>query len=230
MLMRRVPLLIAALLAGALSGTAPAQDALSVEPSGAVRFPLQVRSLAERRFGGVTRQRLDFSCGSAAVATLLHLQFGTGLDESQPFAAMWADGDQARIRQLGFSLLDMKRFLVGRGLAADGYRVTLDQIAGAGRPGIALINFRGYRHFVVVERVDRDAVLLGDPALGLRWERRARFEQQWNGIFFVINQPVSSGGRQALADDAALAPRFPAAGGPLDAATLRLVRPVQGGL
>ena len=50
------------------------------------------------------------------------------------------------------------------------------------------------------------------------------------GIFFVINQPVSAGGRQALADDAALAPRFPAAGGPLDAATLRLVRPVQGGL
>ncbi|MGI4879290.1 MAG: C39 family peptidase, partial [Janthinobacterium lividum] len=94
---------------------------------------------------------------------------------------------RAAIRRVGFSLLDMKRYLATRKLTADGFKVSLDDIAKAGVPGIALITVGGYRHFVVIKGVQQDRVLLGDPALGLRTVRRSEFLKMWNGIYFIIN-------------------------------------------
>src|SRR5690606_40798166 len=54
---------------------------------------------------------LDFSCGSAATATLLTYQYGHPVTELEVFRQMYAQGDQARIRKEGFSLLDMRRYL-----------------------------------------------------------------------------------------------------------------------
>lgn len=147
---------------------------------------LRVLSMQELKFAGVVRQRFDFSCGSAALATLLRL-YGIGGSEADSFRGMWADGDRAQIRKLGFSLLDMKRYLAGRGLVANGYKVSLDAIAEAELPGIALITTRGYRHFVVLMGVDDDEVLVADPALGLRVERRDHFAASWNGVYFAID-------------------------------------------
>lgn len=55
----------------------------------------------------------------------------------------------------------------------------LDTLASAGVPAIALINFNGYRHFVVIKGIREDGVLLRDPALGLRTLPRAQFESMW---------------------------------------------------
>ena len=99
---------------------------------------------------------------------------------------MWNDGDREAIKRQGFSLLDMKRYLVAKGMQANGYRVTLDQVRGSQVPGIALIAPDGYRHFVVVKGVEDGFVLVGDPALGLRRMDRDRFEDVWNGVYFVI--------------------------------------------
>jgi predicted double-glycine peptidase len=123
----------------------------------------------------------------------------------------------------------MKRYLAVRGIGADGYRVTLDQVAAAGLPGIALIDFSGYKHFVVVKGLSSDTVLIGDPSLGLRRESRRNFLRQWNGVFFVLN------GRNAIARrhfnqaaDVELAPggRFGPQVEPLDLAGLALTRPL----
>ena len=167
-------------------------------------FPVQ--SILERRFTTVVRQQYDFSCGSAALATLLRFHYNEPFDERVTFAGMWRDGDQAQIRKLGFSFLDMKRFLAANKLAADGFRVSLDEIAKAQLPGIALITVFGYRHFVVVKGVEADSVLLGDPALGLRRVSRGEFTKSWNGILFAINSRPDVGkstynrtGEQALA-------------------------------
>ena len=46
---------------------------------------------------------------------------------------MYQNGDQAKIRKVGFSMLDMKRYAEARGLRAEGYRPTLDEVAPAGR-------------------------------------------------------------------------------------------------
>jgi predicted double-glycine peptidase len=141
-----------------------------------------------RKFNTVVRQQYDFSCGSAALATLLHYHYGLPRSETEVFTGMWREGDQAQIRRVGFSLLDMKRWLASRGIAADGYKVSLAKIAETGIPGIALIAVRNYRHFVVVKGVSHDEVLLGDPSTGVQVMPRARFEQAWNGVYFVLTE------------------------------------------
>ncbi|WP_294395444.1 C39 family peptidase [uncultured Sphingomonas sp.] len=201
----------------------------TLDMSSTMAFALPVTSLIGRRFGTVVRQQYDFSCGSAALATLLRFHYDDPQTEQSVFVGMFRDGDQAQIRRLGFSLLDMKRFLAARGIAADGYRVTVQQIAQARLPGIALIDFNGYKHFVVVKGVDDRTLLLGDPSLGLRREDVATFGRQWNGVFFVINDRGAVGARHFNQPaDVALSPgaRFYREAEPLSLSGLQLTRPL----
>lgn len=182
---------VVALLALCLLGGCAAQvvgDAPFVSQSGpAGDYRLGVKSWEERRFDGVVRQKYDFSCGSAALATLLSYHYDYNVREENAFRGMWTAGDRAQIRQVGFSLLDMKRWLASRGITADGYKVSVEEIAKAGVPGIALIALDNYRHFVVVKGVNGGEVLLGDPALGLTVMSRDKFQTAWNGIYFVLS-------------------------------------------
>lgn len=184
---RRVPALAATvLLSGAL--LAPCAGAqVRVDAPGAGPFTVKVMSWREIPFRTVVRQAYDYSCGSAAVATLLTHHYGRPTSEADVFRVMYARGDQERIRQVGFSMLDMKGFLKTEGLAADGFRMSLDELAAADTPAIALIDLGRYRHFVVIKGVQGGRVLVGDPALGLKTYARPEFEKMWNGIVFAIH-------------------------------------------
>jgi len=155
--------------------------------SAGVNASVVVHTWRDIPFRWVVRQQYDFSCGSAALATLLLFHYGVKVNEQDVFQAMWKTGDQAKIRKVGFSLLDMKRVLHEHGLAADGYRLTLDQIARAQVPAVALITVGRYKHFVVIKGVRDGQVLTGDPALGLKIYSRKDFEAVWNGIAFLIH-------------------------------------------
>lgn len=149
------------------------------------------RSLQESKFSQVVRQQYDFSCGSAALATLLTYHYAHATNEQDAFAAMYAAGDKEKIAKAGFSLLDMKSYLETIGYQADGYQASLDTLEKAAVPAIALINYRGYRHFVVVKGIQNGEVLIGDPALGIKFMARESFETLWeNGVLFIIkNKP-----------------------------------------
>lgn len=181
--------IVATTLAALLTGCAAAVNSTGLDLSyaGQVEAGYPVHSMLEQRFTTVVRQQYDFSCGSAALATLLRYHYNEPVDEKIAFAGMWRDGDKPAIRKLGFSLLDMKRFLANAKLSADGYKVTLDQIAHARLPGIALIDVFGYKHFVVLKGIDGASVLLGDPAIGLRRMSAREFVAHWNGVLFVVN-------------------------------------------
>ena len=151
-------------------------------------YTMKVTSLKEARFRATVRQRYDFSCGSAAVATLLTYQYGFPVGEADVFRQMYAAGDQAKIRGEGFSLLDMRRYLESRGFSADGFLLPLDKLTEEGLPAIVLINDRGYRHFVVVRGLRDGRVLVGDPARGSRTIPRRDFDAMWdNKVLFVVH-------------------------------------------
>ena len=181
---RTAAAVLLAFLPGCTAGDLPDGRKYISQAAGDLRLP--VVSVADRKFTTVVRQQYDFSCGSAALATLLTYQYGDRRSEPDVFVGMWNGGDQAQIRKLGFSLLDMKRYLNSRGMNGDGYKVSLEQVRSAGLPGIALITVKGYRHFVVVKGVTATDVLIGDPAMGLRSLPHREFEALWNGIYFVV--------------------------------------------
>lgn len=156
-------------------------------------FRVDMGTMLDRRFYTVIRQRYDYSCGSAALATLMRYHYGINVGEEATFTGMWEKGDQATIRTAGFSLLDMKRYLAAHGLQTEGFRVTLDQIASTGVPGIALTVTKGYRHFVVIKGVSAQSVLIGDPSRGLVRYSRGDFGKIWDGLYFVITSARAVG-------------------------------------
>lgn len=155
-------------------------------PQGAIA--LHLTSLKEARYKHTIHQQYDFSCGSAAVATLLTYQYDYPMNEQAAFAQMYAHGDQHKINKQGFSLLDIKRFLQSNGFDADGFQAPLEKLRDEKLPAIVLINEKGYHHFVVIKGLRDNRVLVGDPARGTRSIPREQFDQMWKTkLVFVIH-------------------------------------------
>lgn len=181
----RLQAAFSAVLAGTVLA-APAA-ALDFTPAGA-RFNVKVASIKELKFRGTLRQRYDFSCGSAALATLLTHHYQRPVSEQFVFERMFLAGDQQKIRREGFSLLDMKRLLARMGFRADGFQQPLEKLAQAGLPAIVLISTNGYQHFVVIKGIADGRVLIGDPAAGTVAVPLERFQSMWsNRLLFVIH-------------------------------------------
>ena len=200
--------LLASLWLAVLAATCAAQQAyLPSMGSGDVVMP--VTSIRQARVAGTLLQQYDFSCGSAAVATLLTHHYGIAVSESTVFDAMYRQGDPQKIRREGFSLLDMKRFLMSLGFEADGFEQPLDKLLEARVPAIVLINESGYHHFVVIKGLRGNRVLIGDPANGTRALPRASFEAIWQGkLLFVIHNRMEQA-QFNLAADWRTAPQAP---------------------
>ena len=79
-------------------------------------FSLKVQSFQEQKYHDTIAQEHDFSCGSAALATLLSYNYNMPVSEAAIFKDMIINGDKKVISESGFSLLDIKRYLQRHGL------------------------------------------------------------------------------------------------------------------
>ena len=149
-------------------------------------FTVNVTSKKESQFRSTMRQRYDYSCGSAALVTLLSSGYEDAVSEGAVFSKMYEKGNKEKIQRDGFSLLDMKGYLESEGYQADGFRITLDKLAELGVPAITVLDLKGYKHFVVVKGLTEKEVLVSDPAVGTTVMPRPHFEAMWNGILFLI--------------------------------------------
>jgi predicted double-glycine peptidase len=168
---------------------APAGAEVRLSGEAGANYSVRVMSWWEIPFRSVIRQKYDYSCGSAAVATLLTYHYRLRTPEQFAFERMWEAGDQAIIRKSGFSMLDMKNLLSDIGYRAEGVRISIDEIGARKLPAIVLLNLNGYKHFVVVKGVRSGTVLVGDPMLGLSQYSKADFAKVWNGIALAVLVP-----------------------------------------
>jgi len=149
-----------------------------------VRAPIE--SLREIRFHDIVAQHSDYSCGAAALATLLTYHYGKQVGESEVIVELFQTGDQARIRHEGFSLLDLKRYAEAHGYATKGFKISPDVLERLAIPAITLISTRGYNHFVVLKGARQGMVYLADPALGQRQLPENEFLAEWEGVVFFV--------------------------------------------
>lgn len=195
-----------ALLTLSLLGEA---GALELPVPGAARLVVPVASMKALRYQTTLRQQFDFSCGSAALATLLTHHYDYPVNEAQVFEQMFLRGEQGKIRREGFSLLDMQQFLATHGFRADGFELPLQKLIDANLPAIVLVSDKGYFHFVVIKGAADGRILIGDPSAGTRVLPRAAFEAIWtNKLLFVIHSRPQAPRFNGLADWNA-APRAP---------------------
>jgi predicted double-glycine peptidase len=195
---KRSGILLAAAAAATVSTCSVAEAQVRTHGEGGGSYTISVMSWRDIPFRTTVRQQYDYSCGSAAVATLLRHHYGVSVEEAEVFRSMYERGDQERIQRVGFSMLDMRGYLERAGFQADGLRLSLDRLATLNIPAIALITHDNYRHFVVVKGVSDTEVLVGDPTFGLQTYSRADFEAVWNGVVLAIRH----------APDTAAAPAF----------------------
>jgi len=172
--------------------------ASSVVAVGAVgtgnRVNARVKSMKALRDTNVVRQRYDYSCGAAALATLLRYGFGdpaTEQDVLEQLFDLLTDQEKVTSRKEGFSLLDLQRVALARRFKAEGFRIApedLDKISG---PVLVYIEPRGYKHFAVLRGVTGGRVYLADPARGNIRMPLYAFVETWRqadgrGVIFVV--------------------------------------------
>jgi uncharacterized protein len=159
----------------------------SVLPNGAM-YVSHVESMQESRFRYIVRQHTDYSCGAAALATILRYAYHLDVDERTVIEGMLGVSDPQIVEERGFSLLDIKHYVESLGMRGRGYRVTVDRLKTVRIPTLVLMDVRGFRHFVVLKRVNSDSVEVADPILGNRTLPLDEFLAAWpsRAIFAVI--------------------------------------------
>lgn len=180
-----------------------------VLPNGA-SYTTPVESMQAARYRNMVRQHTDYSCGAAALATILRYGYRLDVDETTVIQGMMGVSDPAIVRQRGFSLLDIKHYVELLGMRGRGYRVDEARLRTLRIPGLVLMNVNGFTHFVVLKLVHNDTVELADPILGNRSLPLADFIKSWPShvVFVVIGsdfdrntvllQPVTKPSARAL--------------------------------
>jgi hypothetical protein len=158
-----------------------------------LRVGLPARSLKDLRDQNVVKQRLDFSCGAAALATLLRYGFGDEVTEPELLTQLFgllSEEESAQVESDGFSLLHLQRVAEARGYDAQGFRLQADNLPLLAGPVIVFIEPRGYRHFAVLRGIRGDRVYLADPSRGNVRMPVYAFLEDWlqgdTGIIFVV--------------------------------------------
>ena len=159
-----------------------------------LRAVAPTRSMKDLREENVVMQRFDFSCGAAALATLMRYGLGEDITERQILNELFdllSDDEKEIRRRTGFSLLDLQRVAQARGFNAQGFRLTPEQLAMLAGPVIVFIEPHGYKHFAVLRGVHGDRIHLADPSRGNVRQPAYTFLEGWRqddgkGIIFVV--------------------------------------------
>lgn len=152
-----------------------------------------LKSMLEFRDENLIRQQYDYSCGAAALATLLRYGHSDPVTERQIVADLLSGltpSDTKTRQKDGFSLFDLQQVAKGRGYKAEGFRIEPQYISQLNGPVIVFLETLGYKHFAVLKGVRGDRVYLADPSRGNIRMPAYRFLEAWmrdgTGIIFVV--------------------------------------------
>ncbi|MDI1303119.1 MAG: C39 family peptidase [bacterium] len=150
--------------------------------------PIAVKPLVDQQFKNIVHQAFDYSCGSAALTTVLNGYLGRQFEERQIMDGLLKYGESDKIVQRrGFSLLDMKRLVTALGHPSGGYKGSFDDLKKLDHPAIVPIHYAGFKHFVVVKKYLNGRVFVADPALGNISFPEERFKTIWeNNVMFIV--------------------------------------------
>jgi hypothetical protein len=141
----------------------------------------------------VVMQRRDYSCGAAALATLITYYWGDPVSEEyflQEIARLLTPEElQERVAN-GLALTDLRRAAVEAGYEATMGTLSFDQLADSRAPVIVGIITHNLPHFVVYRGTDGEYVYLADPARGNVRVLVCEFVNQWQqNAILVVAKP-----------------------------------------
>lgn len=161
-------------------------------PSGG-QIHKRLRTFKDLKDERAVRQKYDFSCGAAALTTVLRHYYKINVtEESVVSFIIHKHGKEEAIRRYkekkGFSLLDLKTAAASVGFKAIAYsEMTLADLVEMNAPAIVPIRTRTYDHFIVFRGVREDRVYLTDPIMGNATMKAGNFVDAWrNGVGLIL--------------------------------------------
>jgi uncharacterized protein len=167
------------------------QSMVGAGPIGPSSQAVNIEPYSELKFKHVVRQAYDYSCGSAALVTVLNYHLGMQVTEQQAMEGMLERGEKEKIvERRGFSLLDMKRYVASLGVDSAGFRAEVKDLLTLEHPAIVPIDYAGSKHFVVLRGVRDGLVYLADPSAGNIVFSVEEFGRLWdrNTLFVLYPQ------------------------------------------
>jgi len=181
----------ALLLQACATQGAPASLSGTAIRSGMVRGVAPMASWRELRDRNVVRQALDYSCGAAALATLMHFYFGDDVTEDailvDTLRSMTAEEVRDR-EENGLSLLDLRLQAERMGYQAAAVRLDATSLPALRGPIVVHLERADYRHFAVLRGVRGNRVYLADPSRGNVRLSVDRFVEEWSGAALVLGK------------------------------------------
>ncbi|MEP6390550.1 MAG: cysteine peptidase family C39 domain-containing protein [Halioglobus sp.] len=151
----------------------------------------------ERRDRGVVKQSLDYSCGIAALATLLQLSFDIEASESSLLELLASRAKEWELaadwKERGVSLAILRKVANHYGVHAMGVVVSPAVFMKLQEPAIAFIDYRGSPHFTVIKPPLTDGRIdLADPSWGnrilTRWQFMPMFLNGGRGTLLLLSK------------------------------------------
>ena len=186
---------IAGLLGAAAAAVLPSTALAVVGSRAPIRDPAHtfqgyVWSWTELKRRNVVMQKYDYSCGAAALATILRYYWEDDVSEKQILDAMLKvltiDEVKDRIKN-GMSITDLRRSSVELGYLSSIGTMTFEQLSQSKIPVVVPLKLKGFDHFVVYRGVAGGRVYIADPVRGNVRPTIPEFCGQWQkGAILVV--------------------------------------------
>ena len=142
------------------------------------------RTWVDVRDQGIVKQSLDYSCGPAAMATLLSYYFQKPTSEKEILNVLETNSAVWQLppdwRETGVSMAALAKIGKYTGLEAVGIAVDLAMLSRLNIPVIVYLEHRGFPHFSVIRGVDKQgSVQLADPTWGNQLLSQREFAKLW---------------------------------------------------
>jgi len=145
-----------------------------------------VTSWIEIKNKNLTRQKEDYSCGSASLATILKYYYGKDITEKQILDSVMKMKGVTRESTLkeykeanGLSFLDLSTIVNKKGFKALGLALDMDALKKLQIPVILYVKIRKSEHFTVYKGMDDRYAYLADPSMGNTKVRLSKFKEMF---------------------------------------------------
>ncbi|MDP3030290.1 MAG: C39 family peptidase [Deltaproteobacteria bacterium] len=149
-----------------------------------IRAP--VKSWIEIKNHNLVRQEYDYSCGSAAVGTILKFFFNDNVNEQEVLDFILKkkgidklDKGKLEEKDMTLSFYDLKEFAEERNYKVLGLALDTETLKKLKIPAIVFVNIRRKEHFTVYKGMDGRFVYLADPSFGNIKVTHGRFQEMF---------------------------------------------------
>lgn len=160
------------------------------DPNFVIRKP--VESWRERKNRNVVMQQRDYSCGAAALATVLRYYWGHNVNEAMVLGVvermLTPEALQERATE-GLTMADVKDAAIKMGYQASVGEVSLQQLSESKVPVILVVDLGGTNHFVVCRGIVAGCAFLADPIRGNMRISTETLTRTWVKNYILVVAP-----------------------------------------